>query len=281
MTRHNAMPEPFVLPARGVYAARSIKLDVESAYVDMVANTFMRAPGESVGTFALESAVDELAVELGMDPIELRLRNEPNKDPTENLPFSSRHLVEAYRTGAERFSWNKRHARPGTQRELVTQLLKLAADDSLLTGLKTDEVHALNGGLGKVDEPARWESYPVILGGAGRDELTVEASAPPPFETMHWSMHSYGAMFCEVRVNAVTGETRVSRFLGSFDCGRILNAKTARSQFRGGIVMGLGLALMEETEFDERNGRIMNPSLALFTTPRANACAICRLRLIS
>ena len=86
-------------------------------------------------------------------------------------------------------------------------------------------------------------------------------------ETQHWSMHSYGAMFCEVRVNAVTGETRVSRFLGSFDCGRILNAKTAASQFRGGIIMGLGLALMEETQFDERNGRVMNPSLAEYHVP--------------
>jgi xanthine dehydrogenase YagR molybdenum-binding subunit len=84
---------------------------------------------------------------------------------------------------------------------------------------------------------------------------------------MHWSMHSYGAMFCEVRVNAVTGEPRVSRFLGSFDCGRILNPKTAGSQFRGGIIMGLGLALMEETEFDERSGRIMNPSLAEYHVP--------------
>jgi len=80
-------------------------------------------------------------------------------------------------------------------------------------------------------------------------------------------MHSHGAHFCEVRVNAVTGEPRVTRFLGSFDCGRILNAKTAASQFRGGIVMGLGLALMEETQFDERNGRIMNPSLAEYHVP--------------
>jgi xanthine dehydrogenase YagR molybdenum-binding subunit len=74
-------------------------------------------------------------------------------------------------------------------------------------------------------------------------------------------------MFCEVRVNAVTGEPRVSRFLGYFDCGRILNAKTAASQFRGGIIMGLGLALMEETQFDERNGRIINPSLAEYHVP--------------
>ena len=91
--------------------------------------------------------------------------------------------------------------------------------------------------------------------------------ATQPLEVTHWSMHSHGAMFCEVRVNAVTCETRVSRFLGSFDTGRILNAKTARSQFRGGIIMGLGMALMEETQFDERNGRIMNPSLAEYHVP--------------
>jgi xanthine dehydrogenase YagR molybdenum-binding subunit len=88
-----------------------------------------------------------------------------------------------------------------------------------------------------------------------------------PLELQHWSMHSHSALFCEVRVNTVTGETRISRFLGSFDCGRILNAKTAASQFRGGIIMGLGLALMEEVLFDERTGRIMNPSLAEYHVP--------------
>ncbi len=73
----------------------SFKLDVEVAYLDMLANTFMRAPGEAVGTFALECAIDELAAALGIDPIELRIRNEPEKDPTTGLPFSSRHIVEA------------------------------------------------------------------------------------------------------------------------------------------------------------------------------------------
>src|SRR5438067_732298 len=82
----------------------------------------------------------------------------------------------------------------------------------------------------------------------------------PPMETMKYSMHSYGAQFAEVAVNAVTGEVRVRRLLGSFDCGRILNPKTGASQFRGGIIMGLGLALTEETLFDERTGRVMNPS---------------------
>ncbi len=367
MTDHNNVPEPFILATQCLYAAGSFKLAVETAHLDMLANTFMRAPGESVGTFALESAIDELAAKLGMDPMELRLRNEPEQDPTLGIPFSSRHLVEACRSGAERFGWSQRSAIPGTRREgewlvgmgmatatypyqrmpggaaritltrsgnatveiaahemgmgtatttalvaaerlglpmervtvgygdsslpgvvlaggsqqtasigaaviaayqeLVTELLKLTAKDSPLAGLKPDEIGALNGGLCSLDELERWESYAAILGRAGRDELTVEGSAPPPLELMHWSMHSYGAMFCEVRVNAVTGETRVSRFLGSFDCGRILNPKTATSQFRGGIIMGLGLALMEETQFDERNGRVMNPSLAEYHVP--------------
>lgn len=88
-----------------------------------------------------------------------------------------------------------------------------------------------------------------------------------PFEMMKYSMHSYGAQFAEVKVNEETGEVRVARFLGSFDCGTILNPKTATSQFRGGIIMGIGLALTEETLFDERTGRIMNPSLAEYHVP--------------
>ncbi len=366
MTRHNAMPEPFIVATRSAYAADTFKLDVEVVHLDMLANTFMRAPGEAVGTFALECAIDELADRLGMDPIELRIRNEPDKDPTQGTPFSSRHIVEAYRTGAERFGWHNRAA-PGTRREgewlvgmgcatgtypyyrmpggaaritltrdgratvavaahemgmgtatvhtqvaaerlgleldqvtvvygdstlpgvvlaggsqqtasmgaaviaaqhaLVGELLKLAGNDSPLAGLKPAEVGGLDGGLCKLDEPERRESYASILSRAGRDEVTAEAEAPMPLELQHWSMHSHGAMFCEVRVNAVTGETRVSRFLGSFDCGRILNPKTATSQFRGGIIMGLGLALMEETQFDERKGRVMNPSLAEYHLP--------------
>jgi xanthine dehydrogenase YagR molybdenum-binding subunit len=367
MTTHNALPEPFIVATRSAYAAGSFKLDVEVADMDMVANTFMRAPGEAVGTFGLECAVDELAEELGIDPIELRIRNEPEKDPTSGLPFSSRNIVAAYRSGAERFGWSTRHTRPGAQREgewligmgcatatypyyrmpggvarltltkdghatvevaahemgmgtattqtmvaaerlglameqvtfkygdsrlpglflaggsqqtasigatviaaqraLVTELLKLAGNDSPLAGLKPDEVGGHDGGLCKLDEPGRCESYVSILHRAGHDEVTVEASGSPPMEMQHWSMHSYGAMFCEVRVNAITGEPRISRFLGSFDCGRIVNPKTATSQFKGGIIMGLGLALMEETQFDERNGRIMNPSLAEYHLP--------------
>ena len=366
MTPHNAMPEPFILPARSVYAAESFKLEVEIVRMNSVANTFMRAPGEAVGTVGLECAIDELADVMGMDPVELRLKNEPEKDPTTGLPFSQRAVEKMWRDGAERFGWSKRQA-AGARREgdwlvgygcaggtypyyrmpggaaritvtrdgratigiaahemgmgtstaqtqvaserlglpmdaitfnyadtdlpgqvlaggsqqtasigasviaahkkLVEELLKLAGNDSPLAGLKPDEVGGLDGGLCALEDEGRCESYASILGRAQRDEVTVEAEAPPPLELQHWSMHSHSALFCEVRVDAVTGEVRVSRFLGSFDCGRILNAKTAASQFRGGIIMGLGMALMEETQFDERSGRIMNPSLAEYHVP--------------
>ncbi len=367
MTPHNNMPEPFILATRGAYAADSFKLSVQTVKMNMLANTFMRAPGEAVGTFGLESAIDEMAVELGIDPIELRILNEPDKDPTSGLPFSSRHIVEAWRAGAQRFGWSKRSAAPGARREgewligmgcatgtypyyrmpgaaaritltnqgtaivevaahemgmgtstttamvaaerlglamdrvevrygdsiipgaimaggsqqtaaiggaviaahnaLVAELLKLAGNDSPLAGLSIDDVGSEDGALVKLDEPARRETYGSILARAQQDSVTVSEEASQPLELMHWSMHSHSAVFCEVRVNAVTGETRIGRFLGSFDCGRILNPKTARSQFRGGIIMGLGMAMMEETQFDERNGRIMNPSLSEYHVP--------------
>ncbi len=150
---------------------------------------------------------------------------------------------------------------------LVAELLKLAGNDSPLAGLGADEVGGVDGGLAKLDEPDRHESY--ARSSPARSATRWRSRRP---RRRRWRRSTgrctrYGAMFCEVRVNAVTGETRVSRFLGSFDCGRILNAKTAASQFRGGIIMGLGLALMEETQFDERNGRVMNPSLAEYHVP--------------
>jgi len=151
--------------------------------------------------------------------------------------------------------------------KLVRELLRFAGNSSPLSGLLPDEVGGRDGGLCALEDESRFETYASILARAKREEVTVEAEAPMPFELQHWSMHSHSALFCEVRVDSITGEIRVSRFLGSFDCGRIINAKTAASQFRGGIIMGLGLALMEETQFDERTGRVMNPSLADYHVP--------------
>jgi xanthine dehydrogenase YagR molybdenum-binding subunit len=137
----------------------------------------------------------------------------------------------------------------------------------MIPGLKPEDVEAREGGLAHREDHSRYESYASILKRAKRDELVCEAKASMPLEAQKYSMHSYGAQFCEVKVSAVTGETRISRFLGSFDVGRILNSKTATSQLKGGIIMGLGLALMEETGFDERYGRIVNPSLSDYHVP--------------
>ena len=103
MTSHNNMPEPFILPSLSAYASRSFLLDVQTVAMHMTANTFMRAPGEAVGTFALECAIDELAHAMGMDPIAMRLKNEPEQDPTTGLPFSQRGIAEAWEIGRERF----------------------------------------------------------------------------------------------------------------------------------------------------------------------------------
>jgi xanthine dehydrogenase YagR molybdenum-binding subunit len=367
MTTHNNCPEQFTFPARLLYAAKAMAIRQEVVDLDMVANTWMRAPGESVGTFALESAIDELSIKMEMDPIELRRRLEPDKNPTDGHAYSGRHIVEAYRAGAERFGWEKRNAKPGARREgdwligmgvatatypyyrmpggaarirldadgnavvrmashemgmgtataqaqhaadrlglplervrfeygdsdmphgtvaggssqtasiiatvaaaaeaLTAELLKLAGNNSPLSGLGVAEIEMRDGCLRARTDALRHESYAAILKRAGRDHVEVDAQAPKPQEQEEFSMHSYAAQFCEVRVNAITGEIRVARFLGSFDCGRIVNPKTAASQFRGGIIMGLGLALTEETLFDERTGRIMNPSMAEYHVP--------------
>lgn len=367
MTLHNSCPEQFTFPARHLYAAKTFRLAQGVADMDMLANTFMRAPGEAVGTFALESALDELADKLGIDPIELRRRIEPKKDPTSGKAFSSRHIIEAYEAGAKQFGWHRRNPMPRQSREgewligmgcatatypyhrfpgtaasvrltadgritvstavhdmgmgtataqtqhiaarlgvpadritfeygdsalprgviaggstqtasiggaviaatevFVEELIKLAGNASPLAGLSLADVEPRDNGIGHRNDPGRFETYESILRRSGRSELVCQAEAPPPAEMEAFSMHSYGAQFCEVRVSEITGEIRVTRFLGSFDAGRILNAKTATSQFKGGIVMGIGLALTEETNFDERTGRIVNASLAEYHVP--------------
>jgi len=363
---HNSFPEQFSFPARHLYASASLAIAQQTLNLDTVANSPMRAPGDSIGTFALESAIDELAHALQLDPVELRRINEPAEDPTSGLPFSSRHILEAYRRGAEAFGWAQRSAEPRARREgkwLIGQgvasayypyirqpgaarvrlaadgtaiiqaaahemgmgtatvqiqyaadrlglptervafeygdsvlpttataggsaqsasiiaavaaaveqvheaLLELVGADSPLADAEYRQMEARDGGLFRTDAAGQGETYAAILRRAGRAYIEAEADAPMPSELTEYSMHSYGAQFCEVRVDEETGEVRVSRWLGSFDCGRILNPQTATSQFRGGIIMGIGMALTEETFFDERYGRVVNPSLAEYHVP--------------
>ncbi len=113
----NHFPEQFSFPPRHLYAMSSYRIGQVVTEVSRVANTWMRAPGESIGTFAVESAIDALSYELKMDPVELRMRNEPESDPVSGHPFSIRYMREAYRLGAEKFGWQKRPAAVRSQRE--------------------------------------------------------------------------------------------------------------------------------------------------------------------
>ena len=364
----NNFPEQFSFPPRHLYAMQSYRIGQEVTTVNRVANTFMRAPGESIGTFAVESAIDALSYELKIDPIDLRMRNEPDTDPVSGHPFSSRYLREAYAMGAERFGWRNRPAMVRAQRDggwligqgvatgtypvyrmvtaarlrlnddgtaivqtscqemgmgtatvqtqhaadrlglplehvrfeygdsslpwagvaggssqtisvalavqeaaakLVKELLSLARKNAVspLAQAGVDDVQAANSGLFLKDMPAVGEKYADILRRAGQTFVETEVTTGSPLEMMKYSMHSYAAQFCEAAVYEATGEVRIRRWMGAFDTGRILNPKTATSQFRGGIIMGIGMALMEETMFDDRTGRIMNPSLAEYHIP--------------
>jgi xanthine dehydrogenase YagR molybdenum-binding subunit len=102
---------------RSLYAAPHRLTTHRLVKLDLPVSDSTRAPGESVGMLALEQAMDELAETLKLDPIELRLRNEPPMDPELNVPYSSRQLVACLREGAQRFGWSKRHAVPGVQME--------------------------------------------------------------------------------------------------------------------------------------------------------------------
>jgi xanthine dehydrogenase YagR molybdenum-binding subunit len=109
--------EPAAGPARVMYDADAHHTANRVVRLDVPTPTFMRAPGEAPGSFALESAVDELAERLGIDPIELRARNEPERGPVSGLPFAGRNLHACFREGARRFGWAGRDPRPGLRRD--------------------------------------------------------------------------------------------------------------------------------------------------------------------
>ncbi|MFE0807409.1 xanthine dehydrogenase family protein molybdopterin-binding subunit [Streptomyces sp. NPDC058848] len=109
--------EPGAGVARVMYDADAHRTANHVVRLDVPSPTFMRAPGEAPGSFAIESALDELAERGGIDPVELRLRNEPEAGPVSGLPFSSRNLTACFREGARRFGWAERDPRPGTRRD--------------------------------------------------------------------------------------------------------------------------------------------------------------------
>jgi xanthine dehydrogenase YagR molybdenum-binding subunit len=372
--------EQIVSASRHLYAAENIYLQQHQVRLDALPNASMRAPGEAIGVYALEAAMDELAYKLDLDPIELRMRNEPERNPLDGKRFAHRRLREAYAIGAERFGWAARTPEPGSMRDgrwlvgmgvasayhpawwlMANVSVRLSADGSVLVrcafhemgmgtataqaqitahelgvpvesvrveygdsdlpvgpgaggstqtatiagslaaacaklrrevfalarrsagsplrGQRFDSLRARDGGL---FAGSRGETYATVLARAGRSHVDAAVGSDSRLgllagqarfmtryfrENRRWIKAAAGAQFCEVRVDPDTGEVRVSRWVGVFDIGRVINAKTAASQLRGGIVMGLGLALGEETLVDPPTGRILNADLREYHVP--------------
>ncbi len=285
----------------------------------------MRAPGDCPGSFALESAMDELAYALGMDPVELRLKNHADRDPGENKPWSSKHLKECYARGAEMFGWRRRTPQPRSMRDggllvgwgMATALypgnrrpasarVRLTADGRALVRVATQDLgtgsytiftQVAADALGISPERVAFElgdsDFPTapVSGGSNtaasvseaiveaaakaREKLAAgggaaveaESSSQPAERNKAYSIHSWGAQFCEVKIDPLLPRVQVTRWVSVVDVGRVLNPKLSRSQVMGGVTMGIGMALMEETVYDRRTGLPVNANFADYHIP--------------
>jgi xanthine dehydrogenase YagR molybdenum-binding subunit len=353
--------EPVALATEMLYACPNVAVSHRLVALNAALPTYMRAPGEASGVYALEAAMDEMAVALKMDPIKFRLQNYAETDPHENKPFASKVLRQCYEEGAKAFGWDKRSAEPRSMRDGNTLIgwgfatstyptnrrpssAKVRMDragnvvvqsgtQDLGTGTYTVMSQVASDALGVPMNRIRFElgdsnlpPAPVSGGsatvasvapavqaacqalvdkikdialagwhGQSRDGIQVrdgvvfgsdrkvpiaslleranqpfieaETRSQPGDEKKRFSMHAFGAQFAEVRVDPDLGEIRVSRYVGAFDGGRIMNAKTARSQLIGGIIYGIGMALFEETLVDGETGRIVNSNVAEYVMP--------------
>jgi xanthine dehydrogenase YagR molybdenum-binding subunit len=142
-----------------------------------------------------------------------------------------------------------------------------ADKSSPLYGATAEQVVVKDGRLSLADNPAKGETYTQILTRAQLKEIDGAFDMQFNDKQKTHSSHSFGAHFAEVRVDPDFGETRVTRFTGVFDVGRVMNMKLAESQMRGGIVMGIGMALMEETVLDKTLGHVVNRDLAEYHVP--------------
>jgi xanthine dehydrogenase YagR molybdenum-binding subunit len=317
---------------RVMYAAPNRRTGHRLARLDVPTPSWMRAPGECPGMYALESAMDELAIAAGIDPVELRIINDTEVEPESGKRFSSRNLVACLREGAERFGWRDRDPTPGVRRDgrwlsgtgvasstypayrrPGTASARAAPDGSFVvkigaadigTGARTaltqiaadflevepsrvrveigDSALPKAGLAGGSMGTASWgtavvracEALRAKLDGGTPPPEGVEAEADTSAEieqqNQDLARHGFGAQFVEVRVDVDSGEVRVPRLLGVFAVGRIINPKTARSQFIGGMTMGLGMALLEESVMDLEFGDYLNRDLAQYHVP---ACA--------
>jgi len=346
---HGGFFEPCGLNTLALYPTAQLEVHHHVARRPIPTPTPFRGPGETPGSFALESAVDELACQIGQDPLDFRIQNFPHRDALHDRDWSSIHLASCYEQGAKKFGWSARSPQPRSRREghewvgygmattaypapalpASVRVTLHASGEALIetdatdigTGMATILVQvvaselalpssAVKVAMADSDLPAtptagRSKSTASVLPAAQaactelRHELarrlaetqlgtaarcgpgdllaqmallrlpSVEAtsrSAGKP-ATQDLSFYSFGAHFVEVRIDEELARIRVSRVVSAFDCGRIVNPLLATSQLRGGIVFGLGMALMEKTAFDPNAARIVNDNLADYHLP--------------
>ena len=335
------------IASRIMYACPAIETKHRIVRVNRGPGTPMRAPQEGPSMFGLECAMDELAYELGMDPVELRLKNYAERDPTKGKPFSSKKLRECYADGARRFGWKRRNPKPGSMRDgheligwgmasalmetyrfpaaarvtlesggsvliesgtqeigtgVYTIMPQIAAD---VLGIPPERIRLVLGdttlpeagmtagssttmGVGsavhdaatklkqKITELAGGtiapDAYAALLKRRGLEKLSVDGSWKPEGEagtgeSSKWTMYTFGAVFTEVRVDKSLRVPRLARCVGVYSAGRIINAKTARSQMTGGMIWGLGQALFEQTELEPKHGRYLAKDLENYHLP--------------
>jgi xanthine dehydrogenase YagR molybdenum-binding subunit len=351
-----------------MYTSPNMRSTYRVVPLDVNLPTYMRGPGAVTGTFALESAMDDLAHRLGMDPIDLRRRNEPDHDQTDGLPFSTRRLGECLDQGAATFGWSQRNpvprsvhdgarlvgigmaaagyhtsrsasdalARvnadgtvdvqsatsdmgPGTYTSmsqvaadalglpvdrirfalgdsrypnapshsgsrtmasvgsavftvgnmLRDRMIRLAVTDpgSPLNAVAPKDVTVIDGRMSVLQDPGRGETYQDLLRRRGWPSLDSTQTWSPDDADKRFSMYAYGAVFAEVAVDETLGFVRVRRIYACYDAGRVINPRLAHSQAIGGMVGGIGMALLEGTELDDRDGRIVNANMSDYLVP--------------
>src|SRR5258706_2543398 len=150
------------------------------------------------------------------------------------------------------------------------KLADLATGDerSSLFGAGNAGVVARGGRLFRRDDETRSESYADILGRAGLAEIEARGNgAADPAAQSIYAMHAHGAVFAEVKVDPDLGQIRVTRMVGAFAAGRVINPRLVQSQIFGGMIWGVSFALHEQAVIDHRSGRIINANLAEYPIP--------------
>src|ERR1700733_2374794 len=154
--------------------------------------------------------------------------------------------------------------------DVIAKLAQLAMGDdrSPLFGAGNAGVVARGGRLFRRDDESRSESYGDILSRAGVAEIDGRGnSAADPAAQSNYAMHAHGAVFAEVKVDPELGQIRVTRLVGAFAAGRVINPRLVRSQYYGGMIWGVSFALHEHAVMDLRSGRPMNPNLGEYHVP--------------